>query len=260
MMRVLAVVLLASTTFVFSACDLTNTDTSAPDAISADVFSINTNFFTTSKQVGPNYTNAALRVVPVSFVIGAHLVIPSLVTSAALDAEPVLEDDLWTWRSTITYNNQAVDFVLTANTLGLNTDWVMTVTYYDPGTDQIYDNHILYTAQTRNNGSEGTWSLFYKDNGVSRRVLNADFTRSSSSQKSLVFSIPLDADNNAGDSVAYDVIQSTRVFTWNQVSTSSETTVTWDATTGEGTLIAPSYNGGQPACWDSEQNDVACAG
>ena len=260
-MRIVPLLLLATSSLMLSACDLANTDTQAPDPISADVFSYNTNFFTSTastKQVGPNYTNAALRVIPVSIVLGAHLVIPSLVTGAALQANPELEGNLWTWRSTATFNNQAIDFVLTANTRGLNTDWEMTVTYYDQGTDQIYDNHVLYTAQTRNNGSEGDWSLFYDINGTSQNVLNASFTRSSSSQKSLQFSIPQSATNNPGDSVVYDVVQSTRVFTWDQVSATSETVVVWDANTGEGTLIAPNSNGGEPACWDANKDDTPC--
>ncbi|NND70129.1 MAG: hypothetical protein HKN43_00980 [Rhodothermales bacterium] len=249
---------------ILSSCDFANTDDEAPTPISASAFEINTSLFTTqanTKSAGPHFTNAALRVVPVSIVLGAHLAIPALVTRAALSAEPVLEDNLWTWTSMVVHapTSQSVDFTLSANTLGNNTDWTMNLAYYDAGTQQTYDDFDLYTAQTRNGGSEGSWGLFYLLDGVRTNVLNASFTNSNASQKSVTFSIPINAENNPGDSVTYDVVETTRVFTWNRVG-GGETVVAWNTATGEGSIIDPNYNNGVPACWDSSQADVSCPG
>ena len=254
--------ILACFALLTASCDLANTDDEAPDPISSRVFEINTSLFSTgvaTKQAGPHFTNAALRVVPVSLVLAAHLSIPSLVTGAALQAEPVLEDDLWTWTSSIVHapSSQSVDFKLSANTRGANTDWTMNISYFDAGTQQTYDEFDLYTAQTRNGGSEGSWGLFYRIGGVSTNVLNASFTNSNPSQRSVTFSIPVNADNNAGDSVTYDVVETTRVFTWNRVG-GGETVVAWNTSTGEGSIIDPNYNNGAPACWDASQADTAC--
>lgn len=256
------IVILALFTLLFSSCDLASTDEEAPTPIASSVFEINTSFFTAqaaSKQAGPNFTSAAVRVVPVSIVLAAHLAIPALVTGAALQAEPTFEENLWTWESMVVHapTSQAVDFTLTANPLGNNTDWTMNLTYYDPGTQQTYEDFDLYTAQTRNGGSEGSWGLFYLLDGVRTNVLNATFVNSNATQKTVTFSIPINAENNPGDSVTYDVVESTRVFTWNRVG-GGETLVAWNVASGEGSIIDPNYNNGEPACWDATQADTPC--
>jgi len=43
-----------------------------------------------------------------------------------------------------------------------------------------------------------------------------------------------------------------------QAATQDSIQVVWDMISGEGYIIAPNYNNGQKACWDSNQDDIAC--
>ena len=252
-------------------CDSTGTNTADdPPTLPPDAFELNTDLFNnhnpgsasvTKTGEYAHFTNAAFRVWPVSLLVKANLLIPSAVTATALQTDPVIEEGTWVWEATADTLNQDVSFRLEGTPDGDSVFWSMSVTAPNPEQGQALDNFELYTAQTALDGSSGSWSLYYNLDGERTRVLDADFTVTSDTEKEVTFSVPATAENNAGDSVRYAVDGTQRTFEWTRVDDTGNTivVVTWDAETKAGSIVAPNYNSGEVACWDGSFQNVACA-
>jgi hypothetical protein len=263
MIRRLSAALVLLVFFSLPGCDSNEPEELSPNVLSADVFTLDTGIFNNTtpakSQAGPNFVAAAFRVWPVSVVLGAHLILPAAVTNAALQADPVFENGSWIWESTATFNNDGVTFTLEATPRTNGHDWSSRVSYIDVQSQQQIDNHELYTARTQNQGTEGSWSLYYRIEGASVNVLDADFVRNSETDKTLTFSVPLTAAQNPGDSVTYTVNGDLRSFHWVQVDAGIDHMIRWNAVTRAGSITATNYNNGDEACWDGDGNDMACA-
>ena len=245
-----------------SGCDSNNTDSfedAAPPVLSADAFSIDTNIFGASPkaQAGPNFAAAALRVWPVSTIISANLIIPTLVTAAAVQADPVYDDE-WIWSSTATGEGGTIGFTLYATPGADGLDWSMNVSLTEGET--VIADFELYRAQTALNGKSGSWQLFYEYEGTSTNVLRADFEVTDQDTKSILFTVVGGPFDNVGDSVEYRADGSAREFEWTEQSQSRSHLVVWDAVTRAGSITSTNFNGGVPSCWDTNLDDVACAG
>ncbi len=254
---------IAAFSFVsISACDSTSSEDEAPDVIPSEVFALPVDLFNQSAakdaMPGANFTAAALRVWPVSLIISANLVIPSLTTLSALQAEPIFEDGAWTWTSTVNSGGEQVQFTLLAERFGDGTSWSMRLSSSDT-TSGVFNNFELFSAETSDNGEMGSWQLNYPVNGVSQNVLNATYTITSDTEKSITFNVPQTAQSAAGDSVEYTENGDERTFLWQQVAESIMHTITWNATTLEGTIDATNFNGGTMGCWDANLDDIACS-
>lgn len=248
----------------FSACDSSNPDEDPPAVMPEAVFALPVDLFDqsaskTSSPPGINFTAAALRVWPVSAIIGANLIIPSLTTIQALDTTPVFEDNAWVWKATTTAEGVTVDFNLSATRNGATTLWSMKISSSSQLDGQTLDNFELFTAETSNSSTAGSWKLYYLINGSSTNVLDASYTHTSDTEKSITFSIPQTAAENAGDSVEYGENGSTRTFVWRQVAENITHDVTWDHNTAAGSISATNFNGGTMGCWDETLADTACS-
>lgn len=268
-----AIVLFGLALLTIAGCDGTgpNATDDPPDVLSPDAFSINTTLFSNqasgtarTPKTGEyaHFTHAALRVWPVSLLVKANLILPAAVTAGALQADPVGEDGMWVWTATADTLSQNVTFRLEGTPDGDAVMWSMKVTAPHPEQGQTLDDFELYTAQTALDGSSGSWSLFYRLDGERMRVLDADFTVASDTQKEITFRVPETADEHAGDNVRYAVNGAQRIFEWTRVEDTDDTVVTvmWNAETKAGSIVAPGYNGGEKACWNEAFKNVTCNG
>lgn len=248
---------------LIAGCDSVSNEKEAPALIPPDAFTMQTDLFAANSAgkaaLGTHFVAAASTVWPVSLILQAHLVIPALVTSAAVQAgDPKLEDGAFVWTSSTQVESNPVSFTLSGKPTADYIDWSMHVQGVDPETQQEMD-FVLFTARTNPNTKSGTWSMFYPIDGTSTNVLNAEYAITSESEKSITFSMP-DGLEHGGDSVTYSQDGSTRTFVWEETSAGATHTVSWDATTHVGWIQATNYNEGAKACWDAELNDVECAG
>lgn len=248
---------------VLAGCDSASDDDDAtpPALIPAEAFSLQTDLFRQDgipkTAVGLHFAAAALRVWPVSLIVGANLIIPVAVTGAALQADPERNGNTWTWASTTVVNGQDVTFALAATVQGAAVRWSARVSLSDG--QQTLDDFELYTALTDLASQTGSWQLYYRIDGERRNVLNADFSVSGEMESTITYSIPASAERNAGDAVRYEVEGAERVFFWTQVDEGQDHLVTWDAATRTGSITATNYNDGQKACWDENLDDDACS-
>lgn len=246
-----------------SACDTNNTDDDAPEVIPSAVFTLPVDLFDQTagkaEQPGVNFTAAALRVWPVSLIITANLIIPSVTTLQALEADPIFQDDNWQWTSTALANGETIQFTLSANRNGGSTSWSMNISTGDTLSGETLQDFQLFTAQTSQNGQVGSWQLFYQIDGAPQNVLNADYTYTSDTEKAITFSIPESAAQGAGDSVEYTENGDIRTFMWQQVADSLTHTIDWNVLTSEGSITATNFNSGTKSCWDASLEDAVCA-
>ncbi|MFK7846746.1 MAG: hypothetical protein AB8G77_15705 [Rhodothermales bacterium] len=272
---------IAAFTFIaISGCDSTNSDDEAPEVIPSEVFLLPVDLFnqaasqsaaepvaaqpvtesaSQSSMPGVNFTSAALRVWPVSLLISANLIIPSVTTIQALDATPVFEDGAWIWTSAADNNGQTIEFNLSATRNGNATNWSMKISSTGGLQGQELSDFELFTAETSEDGEIGSWQLFYFINGASQNVLNATYANTSATEKAITFSIPESAGQGAGDSVEYRENGDERSFIWEQVAESISHNITWNAMTTVGSISATNFNGGSMGCWDEGLEDVACS-
>lgn len=252
-----------------AACDSGDPDSDlgavAPTVITPEAFDLTDALFPdeltgseSARGGGDHFANAALRVGGVTTIVGIHLIVPRLVTLAALNADPFVEDGTWFWSNTVRINQADVTFELAGTPEGTSVDWAMRITSTDPVGGEVYDDFVLYTAETAFDGSEGSWQLYYRIDGERTRVLNADFDADSQTAKTLTFSVPEGDLNAAGDAVVYGVDGDGRLFDWDQSSAGNVHLIEWDAETQVGSITATNYNGGERACWDEGLQDVPC--
>lgn len=236
---------------LLAGCDaVTPADPTAPEAIAPGAFAFEPGF-PTAQTAGLHFTNAAVRVGVVSGIIGANLILPSAATVAATRSQPVVEDGVWIWESTVRVAGDDVTVRLEGEPVGREVRWRLGIT-----TDDL-DDFTLYTARTDFSGETGDWQLFYEIDGVRTEVLRADFEVTDANTRELTFSIPPGRDG-AGSSVLYVHDGATRVFDWHEMPAALDHYVEWDAQTHIGFIEADNYQGGDRGCWDAALNDVAC--
>ena len=260
----LPAVLVLGVVFLVTGCDSSSSDGDAPPVIAPEAFVLDTELFSqdtsaTKVQPGVHFTAAAFRVLPVSLIISANLVLPALIAQEALATDPFLEDGAWTWFALTSFNDQPYSFSLVGTPSGSVLEWSLNVNQLDQETQELQSSYQLVQATTDETGKNGSWSLFYPGNdSTSQNVLNATFDLSADSMKTVTFEVPATASSNAGDQVRYETMGSVRTFRWSQVATSIEHVITWDSASGAGSITATNYNGGVQACWNQDLDDVPC--
>jgi len=246
---------------------LTGCDSNAPEendtpppVIPSEAFTIQTELFagSASKAAGAHFINAALRVWPASLALSAHLIVPAVVTAAALDAgEPALENGTFIWTSTAQTEQNNLSFSLSGKPEGSYIDWTMRIQWTNPDTDET-EEFTLFTAQTDPNSKSGTWSLYYPFDGTPLNVLNAEYAITSETKKEIEFSIPEGVETYAGSTVRYSQDGDVRTFYWFQSDENQTHTISWNQETKVGSIISTSYNDGEKACWGPSLEDIPC--
>lgn len=255
------VVLLAG---IWSGCDSQTDDSvnDAPKELSSEIFALETSLFSPiggkSAESGVNFFSAAIRVWPVSLILGANIVVPAAITQAALQVEPTFSAGVWTWSRTTLVDDHSFQFDLTGEPNGSSVDWSMIISASNPYLGQDYNAFELFRGTTSADGSSASWQLYYKVEGERTNVLNGSFNRSDDDSWQLTFQIPLSAPEHGGDSVSYNVDGLTRRFTWIQVGEGLVHNIVWNSFTKEGSIEADNFLSGTRACWDSYLDDTPC--
>lgn len=206
---------------------------------------------------GQNWLNAYTRVVIVSGAVGVHLFTPALVTAAAVQADPYVEDGTWIWENTMTINTSEVTFRLEGTPDGTEIAWRMLISSDDLNSES-YDAFELYDATTTLDGKSGTWRLYYKIDGVRTEVLDAEFDVTSEAVREITFIVPETIPDAGSSTVHYAADGDARLFDWHQEPEDFDHLIEWDEETKAGSITATNYLDGERYCWDENLEDVAC--
>lgn len=205
-----------------------------------------------------NFLTALGVVTFVNAFVVLGLSVPVAVTRAALSVEPTLEDDgKFHWVYTQTVQGTTITAELTAETRTSEIHWEMLITG-QIGAVQ-YDNFLWYEGDSNLEGSSGFWQ-FYDASQPDNQVpfVRVDYEYNSETDKILTFTNNRPGDPGEGSTITYVVDGATVTMTVFRADEDKTTEVSWNRTTGTGYIIAPDYNNGEKACWDENQEDVAC--
>ena len=206
-----------------------------------------------------NFLNAALRVAFVRTAAVIVLTPPSLAFAAAIHAQPTAAgDSTWLWTYSWTDSaNQALAIHLTGRVHPDHVDWELRLT--NPNADPPLQGFLWYSGESSLLSFSGYWILNKNVGGEAVPVARIDWTRSAPGNRSLAFENLEEGSENAGDTMTYEVQTPSASLIYHDASSSVDSAIAWNFLTGAGSIQVPDYNDGEPACWDAQRDDVACA-
>ena len=205
---------------------------------------------------GLNFANAALRVLAAQVATVVVLAVPVATFAAAANNTPTYEDDgRWHWRFTTVQGGHTYTAHLSGAVQGSNVAWDMRIT--SPTHVPPLEEFVWYGGQDRLDRTSGTWTFYDPATpDSSTPVLGIDWTHVSSTEHG--WEARALSGVASGDIFTASVDGDDRMITYLDASEQDFMEIYWNAADGSGYLIAPHYNGGVKACWDSNQQDVAC--
>lgn len=205
-----------------------------------------------------NFATAFITVTFVNVFVVLGLSAPVAVTGAALSVDPTLEDDgKFHWVYSQTVQGSTVTAELTAEVVGSQVHWEMTITGQIGSTQ--YDNFLWYEGDGNGQGTVGSWQFYdpsQPDNQV--QFIKVEYQYNSETDRTLTFTNNHPGDPGEGSTITYVVDGESVSMTVFRADLDKTVEVSWNRTTGEGYIIAPDYNNGEKACWDENQEDVTC--
>ncbi len=207
-----------------------------------------------------NFANAAVRVLLANTATVVVLAIPVAVLAKAFTVEPELkEDGYWHWTYTETANGQnwQADLAGTLDLQNQESIWEMRIT--NSNANPALENFLWYEGRAKFDNSSGVWHIYDPQSPDTQvELLQIDWSHPSEEQATLEFTNKKpDVDAN-GDKLTYNVDGDLRSVSYFDNSASATTLIEWNASTGEGSITAPDYKGGEKSCWDASQDDVDC--
>ncbi len=203
-----------------------------------------------------NFANAAIRVLAAQVATVVVLAVPVATFAATANSTPTLEDDgRWHWRFTTVRDGHTYTTHLTGVIQGGTVFWDMRIT--SPTHAPSLDEFVWYDGQGLLDRTSGMWTFYDPSTPASSTaVLRIDWTHVSATEHG--WEATALAGGASGDVFTADVDGDDRMITYLDASEQEFMEIYWNAVDGSGYLIAPHYNGGVKACWDTNHQDVAC--
>ena len=210
-----------------------------------------------ARAVGPNFTTASISLLLAEVVAVVVLAIPTAAFGAALQAQPSYDDGFWHWRTTTAAQGGTWSAHLSGTIQGADAIWEMRITSPSSATPSLED-FLWYGGVSELDGSSGVWRVYDPEGGGSNEALRIDWSHASAESHSLTITVTKPGAPDSGDYITYVVDGPLRTVSYFDASDGSMVEIGWNASTGEGYIIAPAYNGGTKSCWDTAQNNVIC--
>jgi hypothetical protein len=204
-----------------------------------------------------NWINAYVRAVFVMLSAYDLLEEPAGAFAAAIHSKPQLQDDgsyLWTY---IFVDGEIEYSVFLYGTKGVETvAWRLEVSTNDPA--QPLDHFVWFSGETSRDNKSGYWQ-FYQPAGETEgtEVVRIDWTSTNRHEGSIKATVNGSGIENEGDTVTFTYSKATSSIELFDASENFLSSIVWHHD-GSGSLQVPDYNGGETACWDDNQVNVAC--
>lgn len=203
-----------------------------------------------------NFGNAAIRVLAAQVATVVGLAVPVATFAAAANSTPTFEDDdRWHWRFVTVQGGHTHTAHLSGAVQGSTVGWDMRIT--SPTHAPPLDEFMWYSGQGRLDRTTGTWTFYDPATPASpNAALRIDWAHVSATKNGWEATALSGAAN--GDVFTASVDGDDQMITYRDASEQAFMEIYWNAADGSGYLIAPQYNGGVKACWDTNQQDAAC--
>ncbi|WP_141691483.1 hypothetical protein [Rhodohalobacter halophilus] len=203
-----------------------------------------------------HFLNAAVRAAVLKTIVDVNLIIPKSLYIAAENADPELnEDGEWTW----TYSSQASGNTFNVRLVASESNGAISWQMYLTGSAMELDNILLFDGEVSPDGTEGRWTYYaiFCDHAGSA-VSRVDWSVDNEENLSLRLEVLSDRNGNLGDYIEYIFDAPVKTATYYNAGEDQLTEIEWNSETKAGFLIAPNYNNGEQACWDSNFQNVEC--
>lgn len=208
-------------------------------------------------QLRSHWINAVTRVVFLNLTVADLFSTPVAALNAALSQTPVLGDDGWyTWVYTVSEQGRTITLRLRGRVDGAIVTWRMYAT--DSAATPAMTDFLWFTGESRLDNSNGHWIFNDRREAKTVPVARIDWTANSETKRSLAFSNVESGSADLGDRLEYRLDGAIVSVTFHDQSENKDADITWNETTGTGSLMVPDYNGGERACWDEHQEDMVC--
>lgn len=211
-----------------------------------------------TRQSGNNFSQAVVRVFVIKTVTDINLAIPRALLEAASNAEAEFNDDgEWVWSFSKTTGSDTYEVRLVASRASEDgVGWQFFVT----NSSLNIDNKLFFSGSANAEGTEGTWIYYNLLNSEEEEAVSKITWRVNGEEDvTLRLEVISDHTNHAGDYVEYTFDGTVKNAVYFNADKGETTEIQWNIETNEGYIIAPGYNNGEKACWDSNFQDVACS-
>jgi hypothetical protein len=208
--------------------------------------------------VGSNFLTAAVSVTVARAATIVVMAIPVATFAAAASNTPVFEDGAFHWRYSVQESGQTFEADLSGRGEGTQSIWEMRIT--TSATTPPFDDFLWYSGRAALSHQDGEWHVFdaqQPSSGI--EILDIDWAHPTEDVWVLTFTNVKPAAATVGDRLEYEVDGDFRAVRYFDSSEGEEIEVEWNATTRDGSIVAPNYNGGERACWDANFENVPCS-
>lgn len=208
-----------------------------------------------------NFNNAFLRAAFVKLIIDSRLIYPRALLQLADDVEPELnEDGEWIWSYSSQHNEETFGVRLVANSKDDGIYWA----FYLSSSILGFENELLFDGITKNDGKQGTWYYysFFDSNNQDADEALSKIEWLIESEDNISLTLTVISENGLGtkgDRIEYTqegVIKTLDIY---RAESDDTIIISWNADTKAGYIIAPDYNSGEKACWNSNFENTPCS-
>ncbi|MBK8231594.1 MAG: hypothetical protein IT349_10485 [Candidatus Eisenbacteria bacterium] len=205
-----------------------------------------------------NWTNAVVRVLVINAFVDAALSPPFEAFEVALNTTPTLrQDGTWVWTYGVLEGGRTARIDLEGVERSGKVEWSLYLT--DSEAEPPLNHGLWFEGETTGNGEEGFWLFLDPRSSSSGNYARLNWRVKAEDDAELRLEALDRSEESFGDFVLYEVDRRDARVTYHDASERSEFIAKWNTATGAGSLVAPDYNQGAPACWNSEQQDIECS-
>ncbi|MDR8393541.1 hypothetical protein NC796_20470 [Aliifodinibius sp. S!AR15-10] len=204
-----------------------------------------------------NISRAFVTATVLKAIVDVNLAIPRALLLAAENSEAELNGDgEWEWSYSKTEGEHNYNVTLLATREGDDSvQWNFYVTNSPLG----LDNALFFSGETNEEGDQGTWTYYNLQNpGQEEEVSTVSWTIEGEEELEIRLDVTSDRNDNLGDYITYSSEGEIKTAVYFDASDDEITELQFNADNYTGYIIAPNYNNGEKACWNSALQDVAC--
>lgn len=203
-----------------------------------------------------NFSRAVVTATVMKVIVDVNLAIPRALLKAAQNTDAELNGDgEWEWSFSKTEGEHNYSVNLIATREGDDTiQWNFYVTNSQLG----INNELFFNGRTSADGTEGTWSYYNLQNPDEEEVSQIEWTVNGENDVQLKLEVTSDQNDRLGDYITYTFDGTTKAVVYYDASDDETIEMQLNTETHAGYIIAPNYNNGTKACWNSNFQDIAC--
>ena len=235
----------------------------APKVLPEAAFALDVDFFDRADEAGKNthaftnFFNAAVRVGVATHVTHHILYYPVTLTQAVQKIEPVQENGSFIWAADTVIAGQKHGVSLTARVDSDVINWQMYVSGVDSSNGLVFEDHLLYEADTDINSQTGSFDVYAPTETGSLHVMNGSYDVSDDQNHTLTFTIPSGVEEIGGASATFQHTAPWYTLDITDPSGGSHF-IEWNRETHVGSLTATDYNNGEKSCWNAALMNTEC--